>query len=61
VRVVLVTPGPEDLAVIGANLMNPRRRTDVLETAMRTSAVRLRAQLATRAPRARRVSGQSPG
>jgi NTE family protein len=59
-RVVLVTPGPEDLAVIGANLMNPRRRTSVLETAMRTSAVRLRAQLAIRATRARRVSGQSP-
>jgi len=59
-RVVLVTPGPEDLAVIGANLMNPRRRTEVLETAMRTSAVRLRAQLAARVPRARRASGQSP-
>jgi len=59
-RVVLVTPGPEDLAVIGANLMNPRRRTEVLETSMRTSAVRLRAQLAARTLRARPVSGQSP-
>ena len=59
-RVVLVTPGPEDLAVIGANLMNPRRRTEVLETAMRTSAVQLRVQLAARVTRARRASGQSP-
>jgi NTE family protein len=60
VRVILVTPGAEDLAVIGANLMNPRRRTEVLETARRTAAVRLRAQLATRVSRARRVPGQSP-
>jgi NTE family protein len=60
VRAVLVTPGPEDLTVIGANLMNPRRRTQVLETSMRTSAVRLRAQLAARVPRAARASGQSP-
>lgn len=60
VRTVLATPGPEDLAVIGANLMNPRRRTEVLETAMRTSAVQLRAQLAARMPRAARASGQSP-
>jgi NTE family protein len=60
VRTVLVTPGPEDLAVIGANLMNPRRRTQVLETSMRTSAVRLRALLAARVPRAARASGQSP-
>jgi NTE family protein len=60
VRTILVTPGPEDLAVIGANLMNPRRRTQVLETSMRTSAVRLRALLAARVPRAARASGQSP-
>jgi NTE family protein len=60
VRTVLVTPGPEDLAVIGANLMNPRRRTQVLETSMRTSAVRLRTLLAARVPRAARASGQSP-
>jgi NTE family protein len=47
-RVVLVTPGPQDLEVIGANLMNPRRRTEVLDLAMRTVAIDLRAQLATR-------------
>jgi NTE family protein len=60
-RVVLVTPGPADLAVIGANLMNPRRRTEVLESAMRTTAIRLRAELAARPARARRASGQPLG
>jgi NTE family protein len=60
-RVVVVTPGREDLAVIGTNLMNPRRRTEVLESAMRTAAVGLRAELAARPARARRVSGQSLG
>jgi NTE family protein len=60
-RVVVVTPGREDLAVIGTNLMNPRRRTEVLESAMRTAAVQLRAELAARPARARRVSGQSLG
>jgi NTE family protein len=43
-QVTLLTPGPEDLAVMGANLMNPRRRTAVLHTAMRTSANALRDQ-----------------
>ncbi len=43
-QVTLLTPGPEDLAVMGANLMNPRRRTAVLHTAMRTSASALREQ-----------------
>lgn len=47
-RVVLVTPGPEDLAAMGTNLMNPRRRTEVLQTSMRTAAVQLRVQLAER-------------
>jgi NTE family protein len=47
-RVVVLTPGAEDLAVIGANLMNPRRRTEVLQTSMRTAAVQVRSQLATR-------------
>jgi NTE family protein len=41
-KVTLLTPGPEDLAVMGANLMNPRRRTAVLHTAMRTAANTLR-------------------
>jgi NTE family protein len=38
-RVVVLTPGPDDLAAMGGNLMNPRRRLQVLETALATSAV----------------------
>ncbi|MDQ1738558.1 MAG: hypothetical protein QOE53_210 [Pseudonocardiales bacterium] len=41
-RVTFLTPGPEDLTAMGANLMNPRRRTAVLHTAMRTAASTLR-------------------
>jgi len=37
--VTVLTPGPEDLAAIGANLMNPASRRQVLETSLRTSAV----------------------
>ncbi len=44
-RVVLLTPGPADLAVMGANLMNSRRRTAVLEAAERSVAAQLRAEL----------------
>ncbi len=43
-RVTVLGPGPEDLAVIGANLMDPRRADAVLETSLRTSAAALRAQ-----------------
>ncbi|MGX7679204.1 patatin-like phospholipase family protein [Jatrophihabitans sp. DSM 45814] len=43
-RVTLLTPGPDDLEAMGANLMNPRRRTDVLHTALRTSAMELKNQ-----------------
>ena len=43
-RVTLLTPGPEDLAAMGANLMNPRHRAAVLHTAMRTVARDLRHQ-----------------
>jgi NTE family protein len=43
-RVTLLTPGPEDLTAMGANLMNPRHRTAVLHTAMRTAASTLRDQ-----------------
>ena len=42
-RVTLLGPGPQDLAAIGANLMDPRRRARVLETSLRTSAAALRA------------------
>ena len=44
-RVTLLGPGAEDLAVIGANLMDPRRRSQVLDTSLRTSANALRAAL----------------
>jgi NTE family protein len=37
-RVTVLTPGPEDLAAMGANLMDTRRRQAVLETSLRTSA-----------------------
>jgi NTE family protein len=43
VRVHLLTPGAEDLEAMGANLMNPRRRSSVLHTSMRTTAAELRA------------------
>ena len=42
-RVTLLGPGAQDLAAIGANLMDPRRRARVLETSLRTSAAALRA------------------
>jgi NTE family protein len=46
-RVTVVTPGPRDLAVMGANLMDPRRRQDVLEVSLRSSAsLGLQAQVA---------------
>jgi len=38
VGVTVLTPGPDDLAVMGANLMDPRRRRIVLETSLATSA-----------------------
>jgi NTE family protein len=41
-RVTMLGPGPVDLTAIGANLMNPRRRAQVLETSLRTSADALR-------------------
>ena len=41
-RVTMINPGAEDLATIGANLMDPRRRKDVFETSLRTSAEALR-------------------
>jgi NTE family protein len=38
INVQVLTPGPEDLAAIGYNVMNPRHRSRVLETSLRTSA-----------------------
>ncbi|PSK97895.1 NTE family protein [Haloactinopolyspora alba] len=37
-HVVVLGPGPEDLEVIGANVMDAGRRLEVLETSIRTSA-----------------------
>jgi NTE family protein len=37
----VLTPGPEDLMAMGANLMNPGPRQQVLETSLRTSAAAL--------------------
>ena len=42
-EVVWLGPTADDLAAIGANLMDARRRVDVLETSLRTSAEALRA------------------
>jgi NTE family protein len=41
--VTLLGPGAEDLAAIGANMMDPSRRELVLDTSLRTSAAALRA------------------
>jgi NTE family protein len=40
-RVTVLTPGPSDLAAMGANLMDGRRRLEVLETAGFSSRRRL--------------------
>jgi NTE family protein len=37
IKVTLLTPGPEDLAAIGSNLMDPTRRERVLEVSRRTT------------------------
>ncbi|GAA3391608.1 patatin-like phospholipase family protein [Cryptosporangium minutisporangium] len=51
-RVTLLGPGPEDLAVLGSNLMDARRRSVVLETSLRTSWAALRPEVASRSLRA---------
>jgi NTE family protein len=40
-KVTLLGPTSEDLEVIGANMMDPRRRELVLETSLRTSRAAL--------------------
>ncbi len=42
-RVTVLTPGPDDLAAMGVNLMDPRRRRAALNVALRTSAATLAA------------------
>jgi NTE family protein len=44
VRTTVLTPGPEDLAAMGLNLMDPGRRADVFETSRATSRAELRRQ-----------------
>ena len=39
--VTVLAPGPEDLAAMGANMMDPSRRLAVLETSLRTSRTAL--------------------
>jgi len=46
--VIMLAPGPEDLEAIGTNMMDPRRRSAVFETAERTSRTRLESLLAHR-------------
>lgn len=41
-RVLLVQPRADDLSAMGVNLMNPKRRRLVLETALRTTRARLK-------------------
>jgi len=41
ITVTVVTPGPADLAAMGVNLMDPRRRRAVLETSLVTSPAAL--------------------
>jgi NTE family protein len=45
VRTTVLTPGPDDLAAMGVNLMDPARRAEVFEVARRTSTASLRRQL----------------
>jgi NTE family protein len=62
VRTFVVTPEPADLAVIGLNLMNPARRTEVLETAEVTATAQLTRQLSASAAWARgRKVREAPG
>jgi NTE family protein len=49
-RVTVLTPGPADLAAMGGNLMNPRRRQRVLDTALATSRGALAAAFAASLP-----------
>ena len=44
-RVVLLTPGPDDLRAMGVNMMDATRRTVVFDTASETAATQLRQQL----------------
>jgi NTE family protein len=45
-KVTFLGPTAEDLAIIGSNMMDPRRRGDVLASSLRTSAAALRSGIA---------------
>ncbi|SNQ50166.1 putative esterase of the alpha-beta hydrolase superfamily [Frankia canadensis] len=51
-RVTVLCPGPEDLEVMGGNLMDLTRRAEVFETSLRTTVTALRAGARSR-PRTR--------
>lgn len=53
-RVCIITPDADDLAVMGVNMMNPARRTEVLESARVSAATQLREELASSAGWGRR-------
>jgi NTE family protein len=53
-RVFLLTPGAVELALMGANMMNPIRRTEVFESARDSAAAQLRRDLAPSAGWGRR-------
>ena len=65
IRVTVLTPGPEDLAVMGGNLMDYHCREAVFETSMRTSAAALYGKRAARrelaAPASLRATAPGPG
>ncbi len=45
-RVIRLEPGPEDLRAIGYNMMDPARRQQVFETALKTTPVALKRAIA---------------
>jgi NTE family protein len=53
-RVCVITPCADDLAVMGVNMMNPARRTEVLESARESAAAQVRRELASSAGWGRR-------
>ncbi|ONH53028.1 patatin [Frankia sp. CcI49] len=59
IRVTVLCPGPEDLEVIGGNMMDLTRRAEVFETSLRTSTQALRAlqQVPVRPARAAAAAG----
>ena len=56
-RVCVVTPNADDLTIMGVNMMNPGRRSEVLESARESAAVQLRRELRASAGWGRRVAG----